>query len=475
MKTKKLVALLMALLMIGLTAGAAAETGRVINLDLDAATDEELVDAAAQIKAEQQARLKTAIRFDPEEVAVAQGTTKKVTATVVDLPDGAKAGKFTWTSSNEAVATCTNGVIKGTGAGNAVITCTNVLSDGTEVFAELNVTGYVLVKTLTFADKKLELMAGDAYTPEMKITPENATDKTYTLKSSDEKIVRVDENGQLVAVLNGKATITATANDGSGKKAALNVTVTKKIGKYDDELTFQDIAWGSSAEEVAAKLKEAGLLAADRDAWTYNTNWIHYWPEKDLLFAHSNSWQELPVAFQDQGKGAAQMSIEPQKKIGGYTPDYVYFYFLNPVGENNEVDKEKTELAGIYIQYDNKHERGAEIFVDLLAKLEGQYGEFTRYLAKDLTRNYYKDMYNIIKTSMTGAKQYKYRELGKDTYLSDYAFCVLRGKNNTGIVLMVNSSEYVTLFYGKTDALEKIADIQKALEAIPDDKEDAGL
>ena len=36
-------------------------------------------------------------------------------------------------------------------------------------------------------------------------------------------------------------------------------------------------------------------------------------------------------------------------------------------------------------------------------------------------------------------------------------------------------SEYVTLFYGKTDALEKIADIQKALEAIPDDKEDAGL
>lgn len=474
MKTKKLFALILAL-MIFLASAACAETGVVISLNLDTATDEELVSAAAQIKAEQQARLKTTIRFDPAEVAVAQGTTKKVTAAVVDLPEGVKAGKFTWTSSDESVATCANGAIRGMGAGSAVITCTNILSDGTEVFAQLPVTGYILVKSLAFADRKLELMAGDTYTPAMKITPENATDQTYTLKSSDEKIVRVDENGQLVALLNGRASITATANDGSGKKATLSVTVTKKIGKYDDELTFQEIAWGSDAETVNEKLKEAGLVAADREPWSYNTSYIRFWPSNDLLFANSSSWTELPVAFQDQEKGAAQMSIEPEKKIGGYTPTGVNFYFLNPIAENGEVDKEKTELIGIMIQYDNKHERGADIFVDLLAKLESQYGEFTRYLAKDLTRNYYKEMYNIIKTSMTGAKQYRYRELGRDTYLSDYAFCTLRGKNNTGIALMVSSSEYVTLFYGKTDALEQIGAIQKVLEAVPDDKEDAGL
>ena len=40
---------------------------------------------------------------------------------------------------------------------------------------------------------------------------------------------------------------------------------------------------------------------------------------------------------------------------------------------------------------------------------------------------------------------------------------------------MIDSSESVTLFYGKTDAVERIEAIQKALEAIPDDKEDAGI
>ena len=169
------------------------------------------------------------------------------------------------------------------------------------------------------------------------------------------------------------------------------------------------------------------------------------------------------------------MDLAPLKKVGGYAPYQSYLEFLNPIGADGQIDTEKTELYGVYFYFDNKHERGADIFVDLLAKMEAQYGEFTRYLARDLTRRYYGDLYDVIKSSMEGATMYSYRELGRETYLSDYAICTLRGKNNTGIALLLDSSENVTLFYCKTDMMDKVHAIQEILEAVPDDKEDAGI
>ena len=57
---KKLVAVIFALLMLGTTALGLAENVE-ISLNLSTATDEELAEAAALIKAEQKARLKTTI------------------------------------------------------------------------------------------------------------------------------------------------------------------------------------------------------------------------------------------------------------------------------------------------------------------------------------------------------------------------------------------------------------------------------
>ena len=125
--------------------------------------------------------------------------------------------------------------------------------------------------------------------------------------------------------------------------------------------------------------------------------------------------------------------------------------------------------------FDGKNDEHGEMLVDLLAKMEAQYGEFTKYLGKELTRKYYKDIYDVIKNSMEGARQYSYRELGRDLYLSPYAICTLHGKNNTGIMLMLDGNGDMTLFYGKTDTLDRIQELRKALEAMPDDKGDAGI
>ena len=57
------------------------------------------------------------------------------------------------------------------------------------------------------------------------VSPANATDKSVTWSSDKEVVATVDKNGVVTALTLGTATITATANDGSGAKATFTVTV----------------------------------------------------------------------------------------------------------------------------------------------------------------------------------------------------------------------------------------------------------
>lgn len=85
------------------------------------------------------------------------------------------------------------------------------------------------------------------------------------------------------------------------------------------------------------------------------------------------------------------------------------------------------------------------------------------------------EIYNEIKNHMDGAKVYITRELGKDIFLSQDAFCTLHGKNNTGIMISITTNGRVTLYYGKLDAKDRIEAIQKILEAEPDNTGNIGV
>ena len=59
------------------------------------------------------------------------------------------------------------------------------------------------------------------------VTPDDATDKTYTWSSDNEAAATVDAStGVVTAVASGTAHIRATANDGSGVYGECTVTVT---------------------------------------------------------------------------------------------------------------------------------------------------------------------------------------------------------------------------------------------------------
>ena len=78
-----------------------------------------------------------------------------------------------------------------------------------------------------------EFTVGRSVTISAVITPDDAADKSVTFTSSNPEVATVEytksENNYSLALLKavspGKATITATANDGSGVKAEAEVTV----------------------------------------------------------------------------------------------------------------------------------------------------------------------------------------------------------------------------------------------------------
>ena len=472
---KKVLAWLMCLIMVFCTAAAAAEEADVLTINLREATDAELQEAATRIRNEQRSRLSTKVTLEPAEISVAKGSSVKVVPSVTDLPEGVKAGEFKWSVADENTATMAKDSVKGVNAGETTVTCTVELSDGTEVSGEAKIKVVIPVKSLKAKTAKLDVMAGDTFVPEFDITPQDATEQTVVFESSDESVVKVNEDGELLAAGVGKATVTATTKDGSKKSAKINVTVGRKIGKYDDELRFQGLAWGSDDKACCEGLQEAGIVPKDWVRSAYNSSYGAYlWPEDDMYF-NTSKWNDIPVILQDKDVGIASLGITPEKKIGGYSPDYMTMYFLNAI-DGDKIDSSKTELCGVYIRYDNQHEPGAEIFRNLLAKMEEQYGEFTKYIHKGLTRRYYKDVYDGIKDCMKNATQFDDRTLkSKDYYVRYGATCVLHGKNDTGIMLNIDTSGYVTLYYGNTKTWKQLKKIIKILEAEPDTTEDAGL
>lgn len=129
-----------------------------------------------------------------------------------------------------------------------------------------------------------EFTVGHSVTISAVITPDDATDKSVTFTSSNPEVATVEytksENNYSMALLKavgpGKATITATVNDGSGVKAEAEVTVILKRTTFTStancyivteagEYTFKAVK-GNSSESV-------GSVASAKVLWeTFGTD-----------------------------------------------------------------------------------------------------------------------------------------------------------------------------------------------------------
>ena len=128
----------------------------------------------------------------------------------------------------------------------------------------------VLVSQLTLSAETLTVYLGE--TAQLTATVnEDADDKTLTWTSSDTAIATVDENGVVTPVAAGTVTITAAANDSSGKTASCTVTVAEKpavvvvAGDFDGNgsVTIVDVNAAFNAYMNEDDLTEAQKAAVD--------------------------------------------------------------------------------------------------------------------------------------------------------------------------------------------------------------------
>ena len=141
----------------------------------------------------------------------------------------------------------------------------------------------VAVTSVQVKPASLSLLVGEKNSLTATVQPAEATDKTVRWSSSNPAVATVDETGNVTAVAEGTATITASAGKVSG---SCQVTVNKQIvfvtsvtlDQEDislekgssivlkatvkpDDATAKDLEWSSSAEEVVS-VDENGQVTA---------------------------------------------------------------------------------------------------------------------------------------------------------------------------------------------------------------------
>ena len=85
-----------------------------------------------------------------------------------------------------------------------------------------------LISKIALDKAAYNIFAGDTATIKASVSPSDAKDKTLNYKCDNTNIAKVSKSGKITAVAVGTATITVSANDGSGVKASCKVNVYNK-------------------------------------------------------------------------------------------------------------------------------------------------------------------------------------------------------------------------------------------------------
>lgn len=153
------------------------------------------------------------------------GDSHTLTATV--KPADASDKSINWTSSNNGVATIdTNGIIKAIAYGKTTITATCVSNN--TIKATCEVTVYAHTTGIELSDTNKQLFVGESFTLIGKTLPLSTTDNKIEWSVSNDKVIKRNADGSILALADGVADVIATSVDG-GHTAKCTVTVKNKI------------------------------------------------------------------------------------------------------------------------------------------------------------------------------------------------------------------------------------------------------
>ena len=193
----------------------------------------------------QRASVNVTVKQQPESITlsglsgnirVGGGVTLKATV----LPNTTSDKAVVWSTSDASVATVSaNGYVKGVRAGSCTITCQSKAFP--EVYAQIDVTVYAPVTSITFNEKKPSVAVGRSIALSWTVKPQDATDSSVSFSTNKPDVVSVSDDGIVTGLKRGECYVYATANDGSGKKATIRVTVTQPVTGVTMKYTSQNV------------------------------------------------------------------------------------------------------------------------------------------------------------------------------------------------------------------------------------------
>ena len=149
--------------------------------------------------------------------------------------------------------------------------------------------------------------------------------------------------------------------------------------------------------------------------------------------------------------------------------------------ESGQKQFPKDNLVAVIVEYEYKSTDMplTEMFVDLLKKLTEQYSDFRIFMCNEVVDFVYDSkMGNYFPKDISSEIESLLLPLSPNLTKYDdgiYAFAVLHGANDTGIVLRLVDSQKIQLIYGKTNTTEHFDLIKKAVEYKLSQRDNTGL
>ena len=176
------------------------------------------------------------LEFAKTETTLRVGGTEKLE--LVITPYNADHEDIVWSSSDEGVATVTDGLVKAVGVGTAVIT-----ASAGDKSAQCTVTVLPVskpVESVQLNKNAFTLEVGGSEILVATVSPVDTDDTALTWTSSDERIATVSQNGRVVAVAEGIAVITVKAGDKTDTCTVTVIPSNKKDSGTIDDLGGED-------------------------------------------------------------------------------------------------------------------------------------------------------------------------------------------------------------------------------------------
>lgn len=178
-------------------------------------------------------------------------------------PINASNKTVSWSSSNNSIAKVNGGTVTGLAAGSVTITAK--AEDGSGVIGTKTIHVTSLVDNISLNKKNVTLNKGNTIVLSATISPNNASNKSVSWKSSNTKVATVSSTGIVTAVGPGTCTITCTSNSNSSKKDNCSV-------KVNDNSVKTTTRKNTTKKQTTANRTEAKTTSSTTTQYTQHNN-----------------------------------------------------------------------------------------------------------------------------------------------------------------------------------------------------------